>query len=254
MLVPLGVYLAVSTRKFRWWVATGLVTVGALAAVSRTGVIMLAAVALVFLWVRPREVKRLWPALLPALVLVHFLIPGTLGTLKESFFTGGVQPGGGRLADLAPSLGEWWERPLVGHGFGTRISVYDPGTGQLPNSIILDDQWLATLLETGLLGALALAWLMLRFLRQSLREARTDHSNRGWLLGAIAASVASISVGMLVFDALSFVQVSFLLFILMALGVVTLQNPPQRPRLEPVRLATEPRRVNRSAHVAAKDD
>ena len=42
MLVPLGIYLAVSTRKFRWWVATGIVTVGALAAVSRTGVIMLA--------------------------------------------------------------------------------------------------------------------------------------------------------------------------------------------------------------------
>jgi polysaccharide biosynthesis protein PslJ len=248
MLVPLGVYLAVSTRKLLWWVGTGVVMVGALAAVSRTGVIMFAVIAVVFLCVRPREVKRLWPALVPALVLVHFAIPGTLGTLKDSFFpagglvaeqkyqTGALQPGGGRLADLGPSLGEWWERPLVGHGFGTRITVYDPGTGQLPNAIILDDQWLAMLLETGLLGAIAFAWLLLRFLRRCLRGARHDPSNRGWLLGALAASVASAAVGMFVFDALSFIQVAFLLFILMALGVVTLQTEPPRPRLEPVKL------------------
>ena len=82
-----------------------------------------------------------------------------LGTLKESFappggllaeqqvVSGGVQPGGGRLADIAPSLGEWWERPLVGHGFGTRVTVYDPGTGQLPNAIILDNQWLGLFLK-----------------------------------------------------------------------------------------------------------
>ena len=246
MLVPLGVYLAVSTRKLLWWVGTGIVMVGALAAVSRTGVIMLAVVVLVFLSVRPREVKRFWPALIPALVLVHFAIPGTIGTLKQSFFPAGglvaeqkyetgAQPGGGRLADLAPSLGEWWERPLVGHGFGTRITAYDPSTGQLPNAIILDDQWLATLLETGLVGALAFAWLVLRFLRRCLREARHDRSDRGWLLGALAASVASAAVGMFVFDALSFIQVAFLLFILMALGVVTLQTEFPRPRLEPVR-------------------
>ena len=53
MLVPLGVYLSVTTRKFRWWIATTIVSLGALAAVSRTGVIMLAVIGLVFLWVRP---------------------------------------------------------------------------------------------------------------------------------------------------------------------------------------------------------
>lgn len=243
MLVPLGLYLAMSTRRLYWWIATGLIAVGALAAVSRTGVIMLFVVVLVFLRIRPSEMKRLWPALIPALVLVHFAIPGTLGTLKASFAppgglvaeqkveTGKQQPGGGRLADISPSLGEWWERPLVGHGFGTRVTVYDPGTGQLPNAIILDDQWLGTLLETGLVGAVALAWLISRFVRRTLREARRDPSPRGLLLGAIAASVASLALGMLVFDALSFVQVAFLLFILLGLGVVTLQAERPKPRV-----------------------
>ena len=114
------------------------------------------------------------------------------------------------------------------------MTVYDPGTGQLPNAIILDNQWLGTLLETGLAGAAALAWLIVRFLRTVLREARRDRSPRGWLLAAIAASVAGLSVGMFVFDALSFVQVAFLLFILMGLGVVTLQSEPPRTRLRGV--------------------
>ncbi len=246
MLVPLGVYLAVTTRKLRWCAATAALGVGALAAVSRTGVIMLGVVVLVFLWVRPREVKRLWPALPAVLVLVGVLvqvaIPGTLDALKQSFeppggllaeqsVLSGGQPGGGRLADIAPSLAEWWERPLVGQGFGTRVTTYDASTGQLPNAIILDNQWLGTLLETGLAGAAALAWLLLRFLRTMLREARRDRSSRGWLLGALAASVAGLAVGMFVFDALSFIQVAFLLFILMGLGVVTLQNETSRPRI-----------------------
>lgn len=241
MLLPLGLYLGATTKKARWWCATGAIGVGSLAAVSRTGVIMLVVVALVFLWVRPREVKRLWPALIPALVLIHIAIPGTLGTLKDAFAppgglvaeqqyrSGGGQPGGGRLADIAPSLHEWWKRPLVGHGFGTRVTVYDSGKGQSPNAIILDNQWLGTLLETGLAGAAALAWLIIRFLGRTMREARRDESARGWLLGALAAAVAALSVGMFVFDALSFTQVAFLLFIIMGLGIVTLQHEPQKP-------------------------
>lgn len=240
MLVPLGVYLAATTRRARWWLATAVLLVGTLAAVSRTGVVMLGVAALVFLWVRPRETKRLWPALIPAVVLVHFAVPGTLGTLKASFAPpGGLiaeqrvasvagQPGGGRLADIAPSLGEWWERPLLGQGFGTRVTAYVPDTHQVPNAAILDNQWLATLLETGIVGAVTLAWLLVRLVRKLTREARRDQSQRGWLLGALAASVASLAVGMFVFDALSFVQVAFLLFILMGFGVVTLQAEKER--------------------------
>lgn len=241
MLVPLGIYLSVTTRRVRWWLATAITTVGALAAVSRTGVIMLAIVAGAFLWVRPRALKRAWPMLVPVLVLVHFAIPGTLGTLRESFSPpGGLlaeqgyqadQPSAGRIADLAPSLAEWWEKPTLGQGFGTRVTAVNANTGQLPNAIILDNQWLATLLETGLVGAVAMAWLFARFIRRLTRAARADASPRGWLLGALAASIASVGLGMFFFDALSFVQVAFVLFILMGLGVVTLQGDASRPHL-----------------------
>ena len=82
MLVPLGVYLAATTRKLRWWLATAALTVGAMAAVSRTGVVMLGVVAIVFFCIRPRSLKRAWPALIPVLVVIHFAVPGTLGTLS----------------------------------------------------------------------------------------------------------------------------------------------------------------------------
>ena len=70
-----------------------------------------------------------------------------------------------------------------------------------------------------------------RFVRRLVRSARRDDSARGWLLGALAASIASLAAGMFFFDALTFVQVALLLFIVMALGAVTLQTQPGRPHL-----------------------
>jgi polysaccharide biosynthesis protein PslJ len=243
MLVPLGVYLAVTRRHAGWWLATAVTALGALAAVSRTGVVMLLVVGIVFFAFRPRSLKRAWPALIPLVVAVHFAMPGTLGTLRQAFAppggllaeqryeSGGGQVGGGRLADIAPTLEEWWERPTLGHGFGTRVVAYDPGTGQVPNAIILDNQWLATLLETGLVGFFALAWLFVRSTRRLLVTARRDPSPRGWLFAALAASIASVAVGMLFFDALSFVQVALVLFIVFALAAVALRATAPRSHL-----------------------
>ena len=54
---------------------------------------MLAAEVIVFLFLKPTETKKLWPALIPALAVVHFALPGTIGGLKEAFF-----PKGGLIA------------------------------------------------------------------------------------------------------------------------------------------------------------
>jgi polysaccharide biosynthesis protein PslJ len=66
ILIPLGIYLARQTGKRRWWLAVAVLSLGAFATVSRTAVVMLAVVALVFLRLRPKETKRLsssqsWP-------------------------------------------------------------------------------------------------------------------------------------------------------------------------------------------------
>jgi O-antigen ligase len=194
---------------------------------------MLLVVCLVFLWLRPKHTRRLWPAILPLLVVVHFALPGTIGSLKASFFPkGGLiadqsqsvgSRGQGRVADLGPTLTQWSERPLFGNGFGSRVV-----TGETPNAQILDNQWLATLLETGLAGAFALAWLFVRVIRRLAAAAKKDQSERGWLFVALAASIAAFGLGMLTYDAFSFIQVTFLFFIVLAFASVELTRAAER--------------------------
>jgi polysaccharide biosynthesis protein PslJ len=228
MLIPLAIYLARSTGRSRWWVCCGLLGVAAVATVSRTSVVMLAAVALALFSLRPRETRRLWPVLVCALVAVPLAAPGALGTLRNSFFPQGglvaqqeLHPGtrgSGRLADVGPSLKEWSARPLLGEGYATRVV-----DGVHANAPILDDQWLKTLLETGLLGIFAWVWLFGRGIRRMARAARDDPTPRGLLCGAIAASLFAFIAGMFFYDAFSFIQVTFVAFILLALAAVVVR-------------------------------
>jgi polysaccharide biosynthesis protein PslJ len=223
LLIAPGVYLAWSGRDHRWWAAVFLLVLGALSTMSRTGVVMLLVVGLIFLWLRPRQTKRLWPFLLPVLVIVHFALPGTIGGLKASFFPeGGLianqsqsvgSRGQGRVADLGPAIAEWSQAPLLGQGYGTRVV-----DGENPNAQILDNQWLASMLETGLIGVVGLIWLFWRSVRRLGAAAKRDESPDGSFFVAVAASIAAFALGMLTFDAFSFIQVTFFLFILLALA------------------------------------
>jgi hypothetical protein len=235
MLIPLAAYLVGRTRQRLWWIAFVLLTLGALATVSRTSVVMLMVVGLVFLWLRPVETKRFWPLLLPALLLVHFALPGTIGTLKGAFTPAGglIEEqrkgeggrGSGRVADLGPALhNEFAVQPVFGQGFGTRIVDIGPKE----NAQILDNQWLVTLLETGAAGFAGWIWLFARFIRRLGRRAKRDPTDLGWLATALTASVTAYAVGMFFYDAFSFYQVTFFLFIMLGLGSALLASTAER--------------------------
>ena len=66
-------------------------------------------------------------------------------------------------------------------------------------------------------------------MRRFGKEAKEDDSERGWLLASIAASVAAFAVGMFTYDAFSFIQVTFLMFILVGLGAALLAERPTPP-------------------------
>ncbi len=148
MFLPLAIYVAQKEKKVRWWVACAAIVLGTLATYTRTSVVMLTTIGVVFLWLRPASVKRLWPAILPALLAVHIAVPGAIGTIKESFFPQGgliaqqasAAPGSARVSSLGPALDEASQRPILGQGYGTRIV-----DGPNANAIIVDDQWLLTL-------------------------------------------------------------------------------------------------------------
>jgi polysaccharide biosynthesis protein PslJ len=233
MLLPLAVAMAMtSVTAWPWWCTVGAIALGALATGSRTSVVMMVVVALVFLWLRPAATRRaLVVMLIPALFAVHLVLPGTIGSLRASFFPeGGLiaeqqknpgYRGSGRLADVGPTLDEFVEKPLLGQGYGTRIT----GRGLDSNALILDNQWLKTLVETGALGALAYLWLFIRFARRMKPIAKEDDGERGWFVTAFAASVIAFSFGMFFYDAFAFIQVTFLLYIMLALGSVLVTVP-----------------------------
>ncbi len=227
MLVPLGAYLGDRTRQRRWWLATILLLGAALGTLSRTGVVMLAVTLVVLTVLRPAEMRVLFRRtrkfILPLLVAVHLALPGTLGTFNELFFSNGGliaqqsggQVGSGRVASFGPGLQVVGQHPLLGLGYGTRIT--DPES-PYKNSFITDDGWLSTAMEAGLLAVLAWLGIFLSFLVRLGRASLRDRTARGRLLAACVASTTSFAVGMATYDAQSFLQVTFALFIIFALG------------------------------------
>jgi O-antigen ligase len=233
LLVPLSIAL-VRTSSRKWWIATGLTLFAVLATGSRTAIVMLIVSAIVFFWLKPVATKRFAPLLVPAIVVVHFAVPGALVSLKDSFFPPGgliaeqtdLAPGsdpqlaGGRIRLLGPSLSEWSKKPLVGEGWGTRITGFD---SVFRNAPILDNQWLGTLLELGIVGFAAWFWLIARAVRRLARASRESSERDSWLFTGFAAAIAGFGVGMLTYDAFSFIQVTFVFWVLLALAAALLE-------------------------------
>jgi polysaccharide biosynthesis protein PslJ len=229
MLFPFSIYLVKQTGRKLWILASLLVLMAALATVSRTAVVMLIVMAIAYWRFRPSEIKRLWPLLVPLLLAIHIALPGTIGTLQSAFFPkGGIVAeqsagagtyGSGRIADLGPGLHDAKQHLLFGQGFGTRLT--DRGEEKV-NAPILDDQWLGTLLETGLFGVLAWIWLFGRFYRRMMNAARADDTARAWLLGGLAASIVAFAVSLATYDAFSFIQVTILAFFQIGFGAAVL--------------------------------
>jgi hypothetical protein len=239
MVIPLAIYLVKTTGQRRWLVSILLCALGSFATLSRTGIIMLIVCGLVFLWLRPVETRRIWPFLVPAFLAISLALPHTLGSFYSAFFpkggivaeqnqvgTGpGQDAGHGRLSTIGPSIAEYSMTPLLGQGFGSRISQRLGVTARVKTTArILDDQWLSSLLETGAVGVVGLLWLFVRTIRRLVRRAQADDGPDGWLATSLAASLYAFAVGMLTFDAFGFIQVTILTFLLLGLSASLLKT------------------------------
>jgi polysaccharide biosynthesis protein PslJ len=237
MLMPIAVYLALRTMQRRWWLAGAALLLGLFATVSRTGFLMLFVLGAFFVVHYRSKAKRYWWALIPAVGVIHFAVPGTLGTIYDSFFPkGGLiaqqtnqHVGSGRLATLKPVLrSELYPEPIFGEGLYTRVVA--PSGSVRANSPILDDQWGGVVVETGIVGAAAFAWLFIRAVTLMRRRMRSVQGPESALMLGLGASIAAFGIGMFTFDAFSFVQVTFLFYFLLGLsGAVA--NLVERPRL-----------------------
>ncbi|HMM93451.1 O-antigen ligase family protein [Phycicoccus sp.] len=158
------------------------------------------------------------------LVLFRSAVPGLLGTLRSLVFIGNTDPSiQGRTEDYAKVPGLLQDHLVFGRGLGT----FDPLA-----YFYLDNQYLGSLLEGGLVG---LAGLVAVFvvgvgIARGVRHRSTDPSLRS-LGQALAGSIAGLAAAAGTFDELSFKQTGFTLFLLLGAAGALWSQSADRPKL-----------------------
>lgn len=212
-LVPLALHLVYhsATRVVR---VVNLVALALLLAVvpmtvSRSGIVCLAiGIGWYLLHLSPRARLNVVALGLLGLGAMRGAAPGLLGTLGSLLVVGEQDPSiRGRTSDYAkiPQL-------MEGHwAFGRGLGTFQPS-----QYFFLDNQYLGSLLEGGILGlsALVMVLVVAMGLARGARRHATTEATRG-LGQALSASVAALAGGAALFDELSFRQTGFLLFLLL---------------------------------------
>jgi hypothetical protein len=237
MMTPLAFYLArrasTTLRKRLWQGAALLLAAGSAETQSRTVILMLCFMIPLALWLRKKAVMSYWPLLIVMLGAIHFVSPATISGLYKALDPrGGLvsqqetragSQGSGRLADLKPGLKQWAKSPVVGKGMGTDPSNTSVDSSQggkpPPDAIVFDDQFMTSLVETGAVGLFAVLWFCWALIRSMARVAKKSLDEHGDLLAAYTIACVGFVVGMLTYDAFSFVQVTLIFFVCAALGL-----------------------------------
>ena len=175
MLLPLAIYLAIydADRPARWrWAPVALIALAIPASVSRSGVISLVLAVGTLIVLMPTRQRLVAFCAAPfALTAVFMFAHGVIGTLS-SFFGAGASDNSvqARLVDY-PEVERLVEQaPWLGHGGGT----------YLPENplFILDNQYLKTAIELGLIGVVVLAAFFLVPFISALHRAAPQQRSR----------------------------------------------------------------------------
>lgn len=225
--IPLALHLAMQHSR-RWFLAVAVMGVAMPMSVSRTAVLGVIAASVVLVPAWPRKVRR--RVLLGAagyLVAVRLLIPGLLGTIKALFLDANTDPSiNSRESDYEFVSRFVGERPFFGRGFSTFIPTrFD----------FLDNQYLLSLVETGVVGLLALVTLILGGMATaSSVRGRTDNEVDRDLAQALMASLAVVGATSVAFDYLSFPTTRVLMFVVLGcVGALWRLVPRGDPVSEP---------------------
>ena len=240
LCLPLGAYLAATAssirRRHAWLAIDVLVLAAAGATVSRTLVVILFAMsaAAVSIWGQ-RHTRSIWLLVILGLVglaaVAPATAPGSYASIKAAIHDAqgrAGERGSGRLADLRPGYRYWLAAPVLGHGVGTQNStagdVHAKGFEQdAPSEIIFDDQYLSTIVTTGIVGLAIVVWFIWGGVIGMRAAALRSAGSAKALIGACAVSCAGFGAGMITYDAFSFVQVTLLFFVIAAMGARMVQ-------------------------------
>jgi O-antigen ligase len=105
---------------------------------------------------------------------------------------------------------------------GADVPSVGPGaTASVP--IIFDNQYLGTLVTLGLVGLVGLVWFVWNTAVRLIRAARRLVGPHGDFIAACGVACAGYGTSMFLYDSLSYIQVTLLLFITAALGLKTIE-------------------------------
>jgi hypothetical protein len=213
MALPFAVVLAaispVRRRRILWGLAACLIIAGALITQRKSGAVVPAMALLVLFILRPRQLLRLAPFGLVALVVALVLTPGIFSTVRELGQTSSQDSTAGRTSDYPAVIPDILTRPILGRGFGTldseRVDTYR----------IFDNEYLGQLFQVGALGLLAFIAMIVTPLFVARSVLRSDDPVRGPPALAAGAACLAFGVACSLYDILTFPQAPYL-FLFMA--------------------------------------
>ncbi len=214
VLIAVGMALVRGTSTRR--VAVGLCGATSLLIVSRSAVVSIIVGSLVLAPVLSRRQRGVGAVIaLATLIGAYMLRPGLLGTLSRMFTgIGGDASARSRTDSYDYAFHAFAASPWVGKGFATFLPKYR----------ILDNQWLLSAIEIGILGVVCFAVLMGSAVRSGFRAESVLVSGEDRVLTrACAAAVLAVCVGMLFYDGFAFPQATGLLFVVSGLAAASLR-------------------------------
>jgi hypothetical protein len=198
-------------RVWPWWLCLVAVAIGAMVSLSRSAILGLLAAALVLLptWPARRQLQTIIATILFTGVMRLF-VPGLIGTLFSLFNNLSGDPSiQHRTEDYARAEIQIAVHPWLGRGFGTYLpDKYGP----------LDNQYLGTLVETGIIGLAALVFVLIAgaYAAVQIRRATKDPVLRD-LAQTLLASLSVIMVADATYDAFGFIMATGICFMLVGI-------------------------------------
>jgi O-antigen ligase len=205
MLLPLAVYVAIyDSDRAPWkrWAPVGLIAVAIPTSVSRSAILAVTLAIATLVVLMPVRQRLVALCALPfALVAVFMSAPGVIGAFASLFRAGTADPSVATRVDDYPLVERLVaEAPWFGHGGGTYFAadVFD----------ILDNQYLKTAIELGLVGLVALTlYFLVPLIAAFVARRRSRDPELRFLCAALAGAALAAAACSFTFDSLSFPMV-----------------------------------------------
>jgi O-antigen ligase len=217
-------------RKVIWGLAATMMIAAALATQRKTSIVAPVVAVAVLVAYRPRMLRMLAPGLIAFVILVHLFTPGALGgvtsqLLPQNFFGFGSTVD--RQSDYAAVEPDVINQPLLGRGYET----YDQKKYR-----ILDNQYLTTIIGTGVVGILAYLSIFAAIFLLAHRVSRWGDPDRAGPAIAIAAATSAMVIGGALLDILALPQLPYLICFFAGFIAVLWKDvrPADYPAVQPV--------------------